>query len=406
MMLGGKHLVLLAAITVLVKCQKPEVSMSPPLKQVFTGDLFYLQCDGSSSHNSVKWYMNDEEQTWTKKFWKIPAAKPQNSGSYRCEVNGQRSDGLQVHVQELLPTASLSIKTGQPVAQRHSSVILQLEHEDGLRGWSCRVYRGDKVNIIPLKLEGENDVSLTFQPRGLLELETTFWCTDQSEESRSNQITVRTSEKKVSLEIYHLPAVVGQDVTLRCLVWGTKQISRTLFYRGDEVIAEGNSNTIEILNITDSKEGSYKCQATFTYKAGTGEPYRETSDAQDLLTVSARAADLSPDMSCSCPLCPSGMSYRYYRRNGQLWERLGPGQTPEESGTYRCQAVGRGSRTFLSRPVYLLAQSSTVLIPVVVVLLLIGTVIGCVAFIVWYRRRSAMGSINEDVVLRSPCETM
>uniref|UniRef100_A0A672H8C5 Ig-like domain-containing protein n=1 Tax=Salarias fasciatus TaxID=181472 RepID=A0A672H8C5_SALFA len=342
-----------------------KMSMSPPLKQVFTGDLFYLQCDGSSSHNSVKWYMNDEEQTWTKKFWKIPAAKPQNSGSYRCEVNGTLKN---IH------WSCLTSLTGQPVAQRHSSVILQLEHEDGLRGWSCRVYRGDKVNIIPLKLEGENDVSLTFQPRGLLELETTFWCTDQSEESRSNQITVRTSEKKVSLEIYHLPAVVGQDVTLRCLVWGTKQISRTLFYRGDEVIAEGNSNTIEILNITDSKEGSYKCQATFTYKAGTGEPYRETSDAQDLLTGIYAWSTLHTPVSVH-------HSFTHHRIT------CDKGSQPKGNLTY--------SRNLSHASVSdLLAQSSTVLIPVVVVLLLIGTVIGCVAFIVWYRRRSAMGETS------------
>uniref|UniRef100_A0A672H8G2 Ig-like domain-containing protein n=1 Tax=Salarias fasciatus TaxID=181472 RepID=A0A672H8G2_SALFA len=348
-----------------------KMSMSPPLKQVFTGDLFYLQCHASGSHNSVKWYMNDEEQAWTKKSWKIPAAKPQNSGSYRCEVNGQRSDGLQVHVQELLPTASLSIKTGQPVAQRHSSVILQLEHEDGLRGWSCRVYRGDKVNIITLNLEGENDASLTFQPRSLLELETTFWCTDESEESRSNQITVRTSVKKVSLEIYHLPAVVGQDVTLRCLVWGTKQIIRTVFYRGDEVIAEGNSNTIEILNITDSKEGRYKCHATFTYKAGTGEPYRETSDAQDLLTGIYAWSTLHTPVSVHHP-------FTHHRIT------CDKGSQPKGNLTY--------SRNLSHASVSdLLAQPSTVLIPVVVVLLLIGIVIGCVAFIMWYRRRSAMG---------------
>ena len=73
-----------------------------------------------------------------------------------------------------------------------SSVVLQLEHEDGLWGWKCFVYRGVSTKKIQLKLRNDS-VSVVFQPKRLDVPETVFWCTDKTEQNRSNQITVRTS---------------------------------------------------------------------------------------------------------------------------------------------------------------------------------------------------------------------
>ncbi len=88
--------------------------------------------------------------------------------------------------------ASLTITTGHPVMQTGGSVILQLENEDGLMGWNCWVYRGQRKKKIKLRLK-KDSVSIVFQPRSLDVPETIFWCTDAAQEVRSNQITVKTS---------------------------------------------------------------------------------------------------------------------------------------------------------------------------------------------------------------------
>lgn len=72
------------------------------------------------------------------------------------------------------------------------SVVLQLEHEDGLNGWKCFVDRGGQTKKIKLKLRNDS-LSVVFQPKRLNVPEIIFWCTDTNEQHRSNQITVRTS---------------------------------------------------------------------------------------------------------------------------------------------------------------------------------------------------------------------
>uniref|UniRef100_A0A8D0D484 Ig-like domain-containing protein n=1 Tax=Sander lucioperca TaxID=283035 RepID=A0A8D0D484_SANLU len=287
--------------------------------------------------SGVTWYYNDIKQTLTNDTWKIGAASPKHSGSYQCE-SGQRSDMLQFKLPNI---ASLTIVAGQPVVRTDGSVVLQLEHEDGLNGWKCFVDRGGQTKKIKLKLRNDS-LSVVFQPKRLNVPEIIFWCTDTNEQHRSNQIT------DVSLEMYPLPAVVGESLILKCLAWGTDQISHTVFYKNNSIILEGLRSTYTISDVTESAMGSYKCGATFTHKARTeGPPYKVVSDDQDVFAF----LTANTGLSCSCPLCPDSSSYRwYYKNNYQPWALKDYHQwiMPKESGTYACRAVWSDGRSSLS----------------------------------------------------------
>ncbi|KAF3704549.1 hypothetical protein EXN66_Car020238 [Channa argus] len=280
-MRGEKLLLLLAVFVAVAKCQQPKVSISPNFTHlgIFSGDLFYLKCEGGSG--PVKWYFNNSKQSEINETLKITSAHPKHSGFYQCESNGKKSETLPIDVNGKCATwtfniykshrlcpkgASLTIRTGQPVMQTGGSVILHLENEDGLQGWKCWVNRGqNQIKKILLRLKNTNDISINFQPSRLLVPETTFWCTDRNQNSRSNQITVSTS-------------AYFQTIT---------------FYQNNKVIAAGSSATYNFTDVTESLEGSYRCCAKFTYKSHTaGSPFERVSDdhyvfVQDELPVTS-----------------------------------------------------------------------------------------------------------------------
>uniref|UniRef100_A0A8C4DMP4 Ig-like domain-containing protein n=1 Tax=Dicentrarchus labrax TaxID=13489 RepID=A0A8C4DMP4_DICLA len=300
------------------------VSISPNLKHIFSGDLLFLSCGDSGT--SVKWYFNDNEvKTQTYKTWKIAVATSKNTGSYQCESNGQKSEIFSIEVLEF------------KLPKLHSSVILMLENDAGLQAWRCWVFRGTETKKIMLRLE-KSSTNVVFQPRELTVSETIFWCTDKQEQLRSNQIIVRTSGKEVSLEMDPLPAVAGESLTLSCLVWGTDQITHTVFYKNGTILLPNAKFTHTISKVTESDQGSYKCKAIFTYVA-----------------QASMKADLSENigMSCRCSHCPSDASYNWYRKkdDGQLWQFLENNNglmMPKESGTYGCRAVFRNGMSFFS----------------------------------------------------------
>ncbi|XP_067344104.1 uncharacterized protein [Channa argus] len=279
-MRGEKLLLLLAVFVAVAKCQQPKVSISPNFTHlgIFSGDLFYLKCEGGSG--PVKWYFNNSKQSEINETLKITSAHPKHSGFYQCESNGKKSETLPIDVNAFLPQASLTIRTGQPVMQTGGSVILHLENEDGLQGWKCWVNRGqNQIKKILLRLKNTNDISINFQPSRLLVPETTFWCTDRNQNSRSNQITVSTSGKQVALQIYPLPPVPGENLTLKCFVLGAAYFQTITFYQNNKVIAAGSSATYNFTDVTESLEGSYRCCAKFTYKSHTaGSPFERVSD--------------------------------------------------------------------------------------------------------------------------------
>ncbi|XP_037610863.1 uncharacterized protein LOC119479395 isoform X2 [Sebastes umbrosus] len=406
-MRGMKHLLLLAVFVILARCQqKPQVSMSPTLKEIYSGDLFFLRCNNSASGSTVKWYFNDMEQTLTTETWKIGVATPKHSGSYQCESNGQKSDAFPIDVLDYAPIASLTIKTGQPVVRTEGSVVLQLDNEDGLKGWNCWFYQNGLTKMIKLRL-AKDSVNVVFHSPKLTDPETIFWCSD-TEKLRSNQIIVRISVKDISLEMYPLPAVVGESLTLKCLVWGTDQISRAVFYKDNKIILESPNPIYQIPNVTESAKGNYKCDATYTHKGSTaGPPYIRVSDVQDVFVqVPPMKAVLSANggLSCSCPLCPGGSSYRWYHKtDGQLWALMDSRQgfmMPKASGTYACRAVWNTRRSLLSNGYVYQPPITSILIGGAVVPMILALAVA-VGFYVCYRKRNTTAPIYEDIPLRS-----
>ncbi|KAM7381842.1 hypothetical protein PAMA_012618 [Pampus argenteus] len=409
MMSGGKHLLLLAVFLPLARCQdKPQVSISPKLKQIFSGDILYLTCDVTRG-SKFKWYFNNMEQEPRNKTWKIAAAAPIHSGSYQCESNKQKSKNFEVRVQEYNPSASLTIKTGQTVMRFGTSVVLQLTNDDGLQGWKCRVYNGNKEKTIKLKLEKKYTV--IFQPKALTAHETIFWCTDEKNH-RSNQQVILTTRNDVALQMYPLPAVFGESLTLTCHVWGTDQISRAVIYKDDTTILDSSttkSPTFTIPTVTNSTQGRYKCDITYTHVARTAGPsYHKVSDLQEVFVqVSPIKAVLSvtDGLSCSCPMCTGNMSFRFYKY-GQEWEQIESGKNfmkPETSGTYACRAVLKNMRSLLSNAyVY---QPEINLLSVIVGMAAVAAIIGgailvAVRFLKRRKNRDDAGPIYEDMPLR------
>ncbi|XP_071319228.1 uncharacterized protein [Trachinotus anak] len=409
-MSGRKHLLLLAVFLLLERChQKPNVSMSPKFENIFYGDLFYLSCDKASG-SGVKWYFNDKQTAATESLWKIAVASSNDSGAYQCESNGEKSDVFSINVLEFSPSASLTIKTGQPVMQTGHSVILQLDNDDGLDGWNCWVYRTALNQTKKIKFKTESGGSVTFQTKKLEVPETHFWCTDKAKQKRSNQIIVRTSAQEVSLEMYPFPAVAGETLTLRCLVWGTDQISNTVFYKNSAILMHGSSPSYVIRDVTESAQGTYGCNATYTHKARTGGPsYQRASDIQEVFVqdIPLRASlSKGKDLSCSCPRGPSNPSYHwYYKNDDQPWESMGsPSEhmTPQKSGSYACRAVWANKRSFLSKPVIYQPSSggiNGIVIGIVIMLLLLGMLI-CLAVCYKYKKRNTTDPIYDEVVLQ------
>lgn len=393
---------------ILARCQQiPQVSVLPEFTPIFSGDSIKLSCDNAAAGSRVRWYLNNTEfQGQERQTWSIPAAAPTDSGSYSCESNGQRSRGRSISVLDYVPPASLSLKTGQPVMRRGDAFTLFLENDDGLDGWNCWVYMEEMVRKIGLRNKQGN--SHFFQAPYLNDSRAIYWCSDRANQSRSSPVTIRTSDKEVLLEMIPGPAMAGESLTLRCLVWGTNQISQVIFYKNDQVIQRGSRASYEINKVSDFNEGRYKCQATYTYKDTTGgTPYQETSDAQELFVQAPPLrAVLSADsgMSCSCSGCPSGASYRWYFRKSdqQSWEIMSSNEDKASStapGSYACRAVWTNKRTLLSN-VHIIESSGNMIITIIISVIVVGVLLCLVGLYLYCRkRRGDSEAIYQDVPL-------
>lgn len=178
------------------------------------------------------------------------------------------------------------------------------------------------------------------------------------------------------MEIYFMPAVAGDDLTLRCLNWGMEKISHVVFYKDNKIIQDGTADTHKILSVKKTDEGGYKCIATTATTS-------LVSDVQDLYILgssihkkcfqcilyqpfgsclcSISEGVRRPVVSglfglfCSCPFCqfPSGLRYRWYKINkdGRPLRLSGNSQELKEGGmgTYACMIVWGSGRTLISK---------------------------------------------------------
>ena len=101
------------------------VSMVPNLNQVYAGDTLKLTCNNKGS--SVKWFFNNilsNNILSPEKELQMTAISAKNSGSYRCESNGQRSDNFNISVlgKYRRPALTYSLKYFMLNHLDHSSV--------------------------------------------------------------------------------------------------------------------------------------------------------------------------------------------------------------------------------------------------------------------------------------------
>ncbi|XP_063338167.1 uncharacterized protein LOC134633222 [Pelmatolapia mariae] len=210
---SGKHLLLIAVLPLLVRCQNLKVLMVPAFKMAFTGDTVYLKCNPSAS--SVTWHKPNGEPIIGTDTLKVEIKNSNDGGSYQCETSGTRSDPVLVNVTESGLSASLTIETGYKNMWKGGAVFLKLENEDGLKGWRCWVYRGgERPIMVSLKLKGVSN-SMVFRTADLNVDETIYWCTDKNRTLRSNQVILTTSDPweppKPSEKEGKLGDVVGGD---------------------------------------------------------------------------------------------------------------------------------------------------------------------------------------------------
>ncbi|XP_070962817.1 uncharacterized protein [Oncorhynchus clarkii lewisi] len=400
---------ILAVFSVVVKSQlKPQVSMVLTFKQVYSGDTIILSCDNSIG--KVKWFFNKvEDQNQANKTWSIRAVSAKNSGSYQCENNGQKSDNFNITVQEYLPPATLLLKSGEPVINIDGSVVLELlvEEDENLKGWCCWVYKAGRVGRITLKksLTTENHKVLTFQPSKLKDNVAIYWCSDETN-LRSTPLTIKTSDRVVRMMILPGPALLGEKLSLRCVVSGTDRISHTIFYKDKQTIEDGSSSSYVINNVTESDQGIYSCQATFT-RSDKGEPNTVNSTQQELI-VSAppmkAVVSESAGLSCSCSSCPNGAFYHwYYKQHNPQWLPKGISESYTgfmPAGSYACRAVWKNGRSALSNIHHydVDAQETHVLL-ITIGLIVLGVMLVIGAIVMYRKRRTREEAIYQDMPL-------
>lgn len=179
------------------------------------------------------------------------------------------------------------------------------------------------------------------------------------------------------MEIYFMPAVAGDGLTLRCLSWGMEKISHVAFYKDNKLLQSSTADTHRILSVKKSDQGGYKCIAT------TASNSYLDSDVQDLHILGSSIqkkcfqcilhqpfdsclCSISEDamrpvvsgmlgLFCSCPGCqlPSGHRYRWYKVNddGRSLRLSGNSQELKEGGmgTYACRIMWGSGKTLISK---------------------------------------------------------
>uniref|UniRef100_A0A674MYF0 Uncharacterized LOC105419384 n=1 Tax=Takifugu rubripes TaxID=31033 RepID=A0A674MYF0_TAKRU len=405
-MAGGKHLLLLLlllpASVFLGGGQSQTVVMFPQLEQVHIGDLFYLRCnDSRNGMSQMRWFHNDKALQMSNYEIKIQFAASKHSGTYRCEIDGRSSrNNLPISVLNYYPRASLTLQTGQPVMQPDGSVTLRLDHSSGLQGWNCFVIRGDIIYIIVLSTKGDN-MSLEFQTNKMTRPENIFWCSNADKSKRSNQVTIRTSDKSLAMEMYFAPAIVGGGLILRCLSWDREDVSHVAFYKNNAVMLTSTSPTHRMLSVAEADQGAYRCSATLANQ-------NLASDAQELfIHVGGMRPEVSGilEVSCSCPECPTGTHYMWYKMDQDNRPLKLPGNSqasmkPDGKGTYACAALWDSGRTLISKGHFYNPIMGIVLIGLIM-LLVIAVVVAVVVFRKRkQRRRGHTGPLYEDVGLK------
>uniref|UniRef100_A0A671R6R4 High affinity immunoglobulin gamma Fc receptor I-like n=1 Tax=Sinocyclocheilus anshuiensis TaxID=1608454 RepID=A0A671R6R4_9TELE len=339
------------------KGQKPTVSLRPKFPQVYVGDDVTLICNHKGGSKPTKWLINGKVQPHEDYSMLLIAVTPENNGMYECEQAGSKSDPYPLTVLELEPLAQLSPSVGGAVMTKGDGRNLVLQADDDLKDWACFVLKGVSTFSLGLDVDEKMNRAVIFAE--LKEAErATFWCKKKKKDLRSNAVTLKMTELMVMLVPPAVPALQGEPVALRCVVWGGPKLEQAIFYKDSKKIKTTSEGTYTITNATQTDNGKYSCHATYRYSHITAEAAQKQgdSDAQEL-KVKPPAAVISAStnsLRCSCPHCPASCtSYHWYHtlfNDPYTRRKLTENDefiTVEDEGLYSCRRdCGKGFSRF------------------------------------------------------------
>uniref|UniRef100_A0A8C1IHF6 Si:ch1073-66l23.1 n=1 Tax=Cyprinus carpio TaxID=7962 RepID=A0A8C1IHF6_CYPCA len=412
-----RSMLILAVLLALIredKGQKPTVSLLPKFPQVYIGDDVTLICNRKGGSKPTTWFIDDKKQSHQDYSMFLTAVTPKNNGEYKCEQNGLMSDPLTLTVLELEPHAQLSPSVGGAVMIKGEGRNLVLQAEDDLKNWTCSVLRGVSRFGLGVNVDEQMKRAVIFAE--LKEAErATFWC-QKKNFSRSNTVTLKMTEHVVMLVPPAVPALQGESVDLRCVVWGGSKLEKAVFYKDNTKIINSPEGTYTIVNATQDDNGKYSCRATYRFShTSAGAALKEgDSDAQELKVIGGPAAAIisgsTKSLQCSCPRCPDNcMSCHWYYTlfNDPHSRRRLPENdqsiTAEEEGLYSCRFdCGKGLSRFSDSYSYKAQPAEFggllyILLGVAALIILMGV-------IVWMLKRRKCGGSNVQVTGRGiPC---
>ncbi|XP_052452612.1 high affinity immunoglobulin gamma Fc receptor I [Carassius gibelio] len=343
------------------KGQKPIVTLRPKFPQVYAGDDITLICNREGGSKPTTWYFNGAPQTHKDYLMLLTAVTPDNNGVYECEQGGMKSDPFTLTVLDLEPHAQLSPSFGGAVMTKGDgrNLVLQTDDDD-LENWNCYVLRGVSTFLIVPDINKDMKRVVIFAE--LKEAErATFWCKKNTTVLRSNAVTLKMTELMVMLVPPAVPALKGENLTLRCEVWGKPKLDKAVFYKNNKSLPKSSpEDTYTITNATQSDNGMYSCHATyrFTHISAGAAKKDGDADAQELKVIGGPPAAVisasANSLKCSCPDCPASCtSYHWYHtpfndpftreKRSENDESI----TVEKEGEYRCRRdCGNGFSRF------------------------------------------------------------
>ncbi|XP_048029798.1 high affinity immunoglobulin gamma Fc receptor I-like isoform X2 [Megalobrama amblycephala] len=372
---------------------KPTVSLLPRFPDVFVGDDITLICKGGSG--TIKWFINEVQQSHQDSSMVLTAVTSKNRGRYECERGNLKSDKFKLTVLELEPHAQLFPSIGGAVMSKGDGRNLVLQVDDDPNGWACFVLRGENgFRIQPAVNEKRTVIFAELKE----ENRATFWCKKGTQ--RSNAVTLKMTELRVMLEPPALPALLGESVALRCVVWGGGKVENAVFFKDTKQIANKTEDTYIITSATQDQTGKYSCRATYRYShiSPDASQQKGDSDAQELKFIGGPPAATvdstsTTSLRCSCNGCPADCtSYRWYRTpfddsfarkslsvNGRYIDM-------DKEGMYSCRMdCGKGFSRFSN--VYRYKAEPTYVLPIMAAILMVLGVLIVVLVVLKCRKR-------------------
>ncbi|XP_059381197.1 uncharacterized protein LOC132116386 isoform X2 [Carassius carassius] len=339
------------------------VSLRPKFPKVYAGDDVTLICNREGGSKPTTWYFNrTSSQTHKDYLMLLTAVTPDNNnGVYECDQGGTKSDPFTITVLNLEPHAQLSPSVGGAVMTKGDgrNLVLQTDDDD-LENWSCFVLRGVSTFAIGLDINKEMKRAVIFAEFKEAE-RATFWCKKNKTVLRSNAVTLKMTELMVMLVPPAVPALEGESVALRCVVWGGPELEEAIFYKNYTPISKSSpEGTYTIPKATQSDTGMYSCHATYRYSHISAKAAQKEgeSDAQELKVIGGPPAAVisasTNSLKCSCPNCPANCtSYHWYHtpfndpftreKRSENDESI----TVEKEGLYKCRLdYGNGFSRF------------------------------------------------------------